>query len=107
MRKKSFHVLFLGIAAGAMLVAAATSATAGGCLEYYWCGPGHPNANLSGADQTPYGHPPLPTDRQYWAPRNYGHWHQWGYPRVRGYSQNPVYVPYMYGQEPAATGTGS
>ena len=90
--------LLLGAAASAGVALTAIPAEAGTCLEYYWCGPGHPGAVLSGAAQTPPGHPPLPTDRQYWTPRHYGHWYYWGFPRVRGYSQNPVYIPYNYGQ---------
>jgi hypothetical protein len=94
--------LLLAAAASAALMVSAQTAIAGSCLQYYTCGPGHPGADLSAADQTPPGHPPLPTDRQYWTPRHYGHWYYWGYPRVRGYSQNPVYIPYNYGQESAA-----
>jgi len=98
MPKQALRTLLLSVAVSAAMTLADRPVHAGSCLGYYWCGPGHPGAVLSGADQIPPGHPPLPTDRQYWAPRNYGHWGYWGYPRVRGYSQNPVYIPYNYGQ---------
>jgi hypothetical protein len=105
MHDRSLKHLLAGAAVSAVL-ATTQPAQAGGCLSYYWCGPGHPTANLSEANMLPPGHPPLPTDRQYWAPRHYGHWHYWGYPRVRGYSANPPFQPYAYGQYPSYPGNG-
>ncbi len=106
MLTRPLHSFMFGAAVAVAMSLTVQPANAGGCLAYYWCGPGHPGADLSGAAQTPPGHPPLPTDSQYWTPRHYGHWHYWGYPRVRGYSQNPQYVPYSYGQDAAGPAGG-